>query len=327
MLYLNSPRVLLYFCILRQASSLIMLPSTISISYSTILRVSRSSTKTISFKWTPWNWSPLNSSTLLMNNLKNLEISSSSRWFPCMRRTGAQERHMFLLYGCLMFSSNVKQLIVWLLSRGLVKTAFLHPIGTSLSKAGNTVKFVKLSNIHIVFILFRRQDSMTPVLLKKSFFFAKSSWVHTSLGRSSRVLFSCARVRKSIWTLHLLYLSNWNRKPDSLLLHISNGWKNDQISRSRLFRWTFPLRNWIFRVAPFQVWNPPRNVDKNATLLSSCDPQHLPLCVPQSNLLFLVRSAFRVECFYVDVERKILETLDNKVYTWRWHQVLVRCAS
>ena len=62
-------------------------------------------------------------------------------------------------------------------------------------------------------------------------------------------------------------------------------------------------------------------------LLSICDPQHLPLYVPHPHLLFLIRSAFRVACFYVDVKRKILETLESKVYTWRWHQVLGRCAS
>ena len=56
-----------------------------------------------------------------------------------------------------------------------------------------------------------------------------------------------------------------------------------------------------------------RNVDKNATLLSTYDPQHLPLCVPHPHLAFWIRFAFRVECFYVDVKRKILETLDNKI--------------
>ena len=43
-----------------------------------------------------------------------------------------------------------------------------------------------------MFILSRLQDSMTSVLLRKSFIFAKSSWVHTSLDRSSKVFFSCA---------------------------------------------------------------------------------------------------------------------------------------
>ena len=103
--------------------------------------------------------------------------------------------------------------------------------------------------------------------------------------------------------------------------------KNDQASRSRLLRWEFTMRNWIFCVSLFQVPNPPRNVDRNATLLSTCYPQLLPLFVPHPHLLFLIRFAFRVECFNVDAKRKILETLDNKVYTWRWHQVLGRCAS
>ena len=77
----------------------------------------------------------------------------------------------------------------------------------------------------------------------------------------------------------------------------------------------------------FQVRNPLGNVDKNAILPSSCDPQHLPLCVPHPHLLFLIRSPIRFGCFYVDLKRKILETLENKVYIWSWHQVLRRCAS
>ena len=84
---------------------------------------------------------------------------------------------------------------------------------------------------------------------------------------------------------------------------------------SWLFRSEFPLRNWTLCVSPFQVRNPPRNVDRNATLLSSCDPEHLPLGDWHPHLLFLIRSAFRAECFYVDVNRKILETLGNKIYT------------
>ena len=59
----------------------------------------------------------------------------------------------------------------------------------------------------------------------------------------------CFRVRKSIWILRLLFCSEWNKKPDSLLLHISVCWKNDQVSRSRSFRWEFPLRNWILCLA------------------------------------------------------------------------------
>ena len=137
----------------------------------------------------------------------------------------------------------------------------------------------------------------------------------------------CFRVRKNIWTLRLLCFSKWNQKPDSFLLHISNCWRNDEVSRSRLFLWEFSLRNWTLCVSPFQFRNPPRNVDKNATLLSSCDPQHLPLKVPHPHLLFPIRSAFRVECFYVDVKHKSQEILHNKVYTWRRDQVLGRCVS
>ena len=38
----------------------------------------------------------------------------------------------------------VRQLITPFLNGGSDKSAFLHPIGTSLSKAANTVKFVNL---------------------------------------------------------------------------------------------------------------------------------------------------------------------------------------
>ena len=164
---------------------------------------------------------------------------------------------------------------------------------------------------------------MTSVLLIISFSFGKSSLVHRSLDGSGRLLFSCAWKYQNLPSFFL----EWNEKPYSLLLHISKCWKNDQVYRSRLFRWEFSLRNWILCVSLFQIRNPPRNVDKNATLFSSSDPQHLPLCVPRPHILFLIWSAFRVECFYVDVNREILETLDKKVYTWRWHQVLRRCDS
>ena len=83
---------------------------------------------------------------------------------------------------------------MWFSSRVLGKTALLHPIGTFLSKAAKTVQFVNLYNLHFVFILSRLQDSMTSVLLGKSFNFFKSSWVHTSLDRSSRALFLCVKV-------------------------------------------------------------------------------------------------------------------------------------
>ena len=169
-----------------------MLPSTVFISYRRKLRVSRSSAVGISFIWTPWNWSALNPSVLLMNKLNIFEVFSSSRWFLCKWRARARTKHRLSLYGCLVFSSNVRQLIVQFFKSGLGKTAFFHPIGTSLSKAANTVKFVNLYNLHFVFIFSRLQDSLTSVWLRKSFNIAKSSWVHTSLDWSSRVLFSYA---------------------------------------------------------------------------------------------------------------------------------------
>ena len=107
-------------------------------------RVSRSSTIGISFMWTPWIWLVLSPSILLMNKLNPFVVSSSSRWVPCKWRASAEKRHKLLLYDCLVFSSYLRQLIVWFLSRGSGKTAFLHPIRTCLSKAANTVKFVYL---------------------------------------------------------------------------------------------------------------------------------------------------------------------------------------
>ena len=144
LLSLSSRTVCSYFCKLRLASSPTMFPSTISISYSRMLRVSRSSTVRMSFMLTPRNWFALNPTILLMNKLNNFEVSSSSRWFPCMWGARARERHRLLLYGGLVFSSNVRQLIVPLLNRSSGRTASLHPIGTSLKRAANTVKFVNL---------------------------------------------------------------------------------------------------------------------------------------------------------------------------------------
>ena len=144
LLYLSSRTVLSYFCTLRLANSPTMFPFTISLSYRRMMRVSRSSTIGISFMWTPWNWSALNQSILLMNNLNNFEVSSSSPWVPCKWRARARKRHKLSLYGCLVFSSYVRHLIVQFFKSGSGKTAFLHPIGTSLSKAANMVQFVNL---------------------------------------------------------------------------------------------------------------------------------------------------------------------------------------
>ena len=78
----------------------------------------------------------------------------------------------------------------------------------------------------------------------------------------------CFGVQKSMGILRVPYFSECNQKPHSLLLHISKYSKNDQISRSRLFCWEFPLRNWILYVSAFQVRNPLRNVwqERNSSL-------------------------------------------------------------
>ena len=94
------------------------------------------------------------------------------------------KRHRLYLSGCIVFSSNVRHVIVPFLSRGSVKIASLHPIDMSLSKAANTVKFLHLKNLHLVFVLYLLHDSMTSVLLRIYLGFAKSSWVHTSLEQS-----------------------------------------------------------------------------------------------------------------------------------------------
>ena len=141
LLYLSSRTVFSYFCTLRLASSPTLFPSTISISNSRMLRVSRSSTVGISFMWTPWNWLGLNPTFLLMNKLNNFKISTSSFWVPCKWKANAPKRHKLSLYGCLVFPSDLRQLIVPLLRRGSGKTASLHSICTPFRRATKTVKF------------------------------------------------------------------------------------------------------------------------------------------------------------------------------------------
>ena len=144
LLYLSSCTVFSHFCTICLASSPTIFPSIISISYRRMLRVSRSSTVGISLMWTSWNWLGLTPAIILMIKLNNFEVSPSSRSVPCKWRTRARKRHKLLLYGCLVFSSYVRQLILPFFNRGSVKTAFLDPIGTSLRRTANTVKFVSL---------------------------------------------------------------------------------------------------------------------------------------------------------------------------------------
>ena len=192
LLYLSSRAVFSYFCTLCLASSPTMFASTKSISYSRMLRISRSSTVWLLFIWTPWDGLGLSPSTLLMMKFNILEVSSSSCRVPCKLRASTRKRHKLSVYRCLVSSSFARQLFVSILNRGSGKTASLQPTGTSLSNAAKTVKFVILWNLHFVFILFRVQVSITSVLLNNSFSFANSSLVHSDLDRSSRVLFSCA---------------------------------------------------------------------------------------------------------------------------------------
>ena len=122
----------------------------------------------------------------------------------------------------------------------------------------------------------------------------------------------CFRVRKSIWTPHLLFFENEYK---NLFCHTFQ--IVEEMIKFFVDDFCVEVLYSIIEqfVSLFQVRNPLRNVDKNAILLSTCDLQHFPLCDPHPHLLFLIRSAFRVECFYVDVKRKILEILDNEVYT------------
>ena len=96
----------------------------------------------MSFIWTPWHW--LKTEFIHATQKQNtfLDASSSSRSLSCKRRPRARKRHRLPLYGCLVFSSNVRQLFVQFFNSGLVMAAFLQPLGTSSSKAAKTVKFV-----------------------------------------------------------------------------------------------------------------------------------------------------------------------------------------
>ena len=65
----------------------------------------------------------------------------------------------------------------------------------------------------------------------------------------------CFRLRKSIWILRLLFFSKWNQKPDSLLLHISNFWKNNQVFRSHCFVESFHcvIQDFVSRYFKFRI--------------------------------------------------------------------------
>ena len=72
------------------------------------------------------------------------------------------------------------------------RTASLQPIGISLSRAANIVKFVNLKHLHFVLGLSFVHDSITSVFFKIFFNFVMSSLLLTSFDRSNKVLFSWA---------------------------------------------------------------------------------------------------------------------------------------
>ena len=80
----------------------------------------------------------------ILSKMLNFEVSSSNRWFPCKWRAKARKRQKLFLYGCFVLRSYLKQLFVWFLCRNSHKTASLQPIGSSLSKEKNTIRFISL---------------------------------------------------------------------------------------------------------------------------------------------------------------------------------------
>ena len=119
--------------------------------------------------------------------------------------------------------------------RKLRKNSVLANHRYGMSKATNTVKFVNLEIFPFVFILSLLHHSLTSVLLTSLFSFIKSSLVHTSFDRSSRVLFSCAYKHLKLPSSKIFIM---NPKPNSLLLQISNCWKK----RSSFSTTTLSLR-------------------------------------------------------------------------------------
>ena len=69
----------------------------------------------------------------------------------------------------MLYKRLYKLYFTWMQTKLYIKThkeEHLHKIGTFLSKAPNTVKFVSLKNCHFVLILSRVHDSITFVLLR-----------------------------------------------------------------------------------------------------------------------------------------------------------------
>ena len=114
---------------------------------------------------------------------------------------------------------KVRQLTVRILKRDSGRTAYWQPIGISLSRAANTVKFVNLKNLHFVLDLSFVHDSITSVFFKISFNFAMSSLLLTSFDCSNGVLFSWAY--KYLKFLSSIFLGMKPRAKVSFATHFS----------------------------------------------------------------------------------------------------------
>ena len=155
------------------------------------------------------------------------------------------KRHKLPLYGCPVFSSKVRPLIVWVLSRCSGTTASSQPISTFSKQAANTGKFVKLTEFRVVFTLFLLHDSMTSVLSRLSFSFARSSLVHI---RWDSVVFVWEELSES----SIFYNSqSETQEADSLLLHNLCWWRRYQASRPLSLHWRFILHELFFVSSPF----------------------------------------------------------------------------
>ena len=212
--------------------------------------------------------------------------------------------------GWVVFASKVRQLTVWFLNRDLGKKASIQPIGTSLSEAEFTVKFVRLKKLPFVAILSLLHDSMTSVLLKWSFSFAMSSLVYTCLDRSRSVWFLSvykdlnrptsifSKLNPKVWFTFAAHSKC--RKCDRVFVHYCCFGVFNSISEhfvSRHFKFTINTERLGWRRTLLRIR-------------------------PSTSLRILSESAF-----VAGVKYKRLQSLRSKAFAWIGHQVLEHCAS
>ena len=159
----------------------------------------------------------------MMFNSSHFEVSSFRFWYPCKRRARAQKPQSFdIWFSCVPFTSETVDCTISHLVSGA--TACLRPIGTSMSEATKTIRFLKLKNLTF-FLSFSTpllHISLTSVLLTRSSNIAMSNLVRKSSDQSSRIMFSCAWV---FWILHLFSLSKGIPKLNSFRLPVLICWK------------------------------------------------------------------------------------------------------